>query len=702
VAKSKRKHQKKISSLKKAPRLNLLFSLLVFVIPLLVYGILHSSAVYGGDAGDLVAAIAVNGVPHPSGYPLYTLLGIVLKFVPLPATLAWKVGLGSAFFSSLAVLFAYLLIFHVWKNRLFALITSFTLAFYFPFWLYAQITEVMALQHALILALLYFSVLYREKKEDRMLFLLALLTGLSLTNNQTMVLMIPLVFLLVMKGLFLPGFGKRIFISLLCFFIGLLPYVYLPIAASFSPPVNWNNPVTLTAFLQVIMRQDYGWLPTVVVDKSVRFIVLKQYFLYLYRELTILGVLGIVVGIISSFWWKRGIVFPISLLLGAFLFGPFFYFYGASPSFDAMSDGAREKFIASSSIFLILFLPFGMEKVSGVLQGLLQKSGSSSSRMNIYCKSLSVFFCVLPLILFFQNITMLDLRMPSKVTHVLAEDILRTLPKNTVLIAQHDNVLFPVWYMEYALGVRSDVYATLPGELKDLAKRGMLKLSPNDVTAVLNADNDPDNPVHAVALRLPTDVVISESDYHGFLKDGKIVLFPYGLVLKYADAKEREMTKEQFVTKQNALLKNLSDPNHYLSAEKKERLWLLRNFPLFYAHAYSNTGYFIMYAYKDYALARTYFRKAVSIDDQDHWGYEGLGITYYQEKQYAKAREAFEKAVTIQPLNHNAYFLLYGSNLALKDDVSVKELEEFFKQYKEIYVDFNFGKTRVRVPRKSY
>ncbi len=55
--------------------------------------------------------------------------------------------------------------------------------------------------------------------------------------------------------------------------------------------------------------------------------------------------------------------------------------------------------------------------------------------------------------------------------------------------------------------------------------------------------------------------------------------------------------------------------------------------------------------------------------------------------------------MTIQPLNHNAYFLLYGSNLALKDDVSVKELEEFFKQYKEIYVDFNFGKTRVRVPR---
>lgn len=671
----------------------------VFLVPLFIYVLLHSAAVYGGDAGDLVAAIAVNGVPHPSGYPLYTLLGILLKYVPIPATLAWKVGLGSAFFSSLAVLFAYLLVLHIWKNRLYASITSLTLAFFFPFWLYAQITEVMALQHAFILALLYFSVMYREKNEDRILFLLALLTGLSLTNNQTMVLMIPAVFLLVMKGLFMPGFGKRIFISLLCFIMGLLPYVYLPIAASFSPPVNWNNPVTLQAFLQVVFRQDYGWLPTVVVDKSVRFIVLKQYFLYLYRELTILGVLGIVVGIIVSFSGKRGIVFPISLLLGAFLFGPFFYFYGASPSFDAMSDGAREKFIASSSIFLILFLPFGMEKVSGVLQGLLQKSGSSVSRMIIYSRTVSVFFCLLPFILFFQNVTLLDLRTPAMLTKVLAQDILMTLPKNTVLIAQHDNVLFPVWYMEYALGVRSDIYATLPGELKDLASRGMLKLSPNQVTAVLNADNDPDNPVHAVALRLPTDVVISESDYHGFLKDGTIVLFPYGLVLKYADAKEREMTKEQFVTKQNVLLNKLSDPNRYLSAEKKERLWLLRNFPLFYAHAYSNTGYFIMYAYKDYVLARTYFRKAVAIDNQDHWGYEGLGITYYQEKQYVKARDAFEKAVSIQPLNHNAYFLLYGSNLALKDDAAAAELERFFKEYKEIYVDFNFGKTRVRVPR---
>ena len=51
-----------------------------------------AAGIYGGDSGDLVTAAVVRGVPHPPGYPLYTLLGHILTHVPF-GTPAWQVGL---------------------------------------------------------------------------------------------------------------------------------------------------------------------------------------------------------------------------------------------------------------------------------------------------------------------------------------------------------------------------------------------------------------------------------------------------------------------------------------------------------------------------------------------------------------------------------------------------------------------------------
>ena len=676
-----------------------LFPTILGVSLFLLYASLQASSVFGGDSGDLLSAIAVIGVPHPSGYPLYTLMGIVLSYLPIESSLAWKVGLGSALLSSLSVVFVYLIVIRLLGNKLYALVTSLTVAFFFPFWLYAQITEVMAMQHFFISVILYLSIRYNQEGNRKTLLLTAFFCGLALTNNQTVLLLFPSVFLLVAPRLWkFKGRIKLFMSSLMIFLIGLLPYLYLPIAASFSPPVNWNNPVTLESFLNIVLRRDYGWLPTVVVDNSIRLLILKQYLLYLFSELTIIGVLFIGVGIITMVKRGKNRVFAFAFLLGGLLFGPFFYYYGANPTFGLMSDGAREKFIASSAIFAILLMPYGMNGISLFISRLLKKIGADAARLKIYSRVMMLFFFLLPLMLFFDNLRVLDLRHSVRITEVFARELLKSLPKNTVLIAQHDNIIFPVWYTEYSQGFRDDVYATLPHELKNLARRGMIKLTPNPIVSVLPSDADPDNDVHAIALQLPTAVVISESDYHGFVKADTIVLIPHGFVLKYANESERKLTKEQFLKRQDALLAGLSDPRELLSAEKKERLWLLRNIPLFYSHAYANTGYFLMYAYKDYSLARKYFMKAISIDDQDHWALEGLGITYYQQKNYKKARASFEKAVATEPLNHNAYYLLYGTTLALKDKKSSQSLENFFKQYDEIYTEFNFGKTRVRVP----
>ena len=46
-----------------------------FFIPLIVYWRTMCQALYIGDGGDFITASHTLGLPHPPGYPLYTLLG---------------------------------------------------------------------------------------------------------------------------------------------------------------------------------------------------------------------------------------------------------------------------------------------------------------------------------------------------------------------------------------------------------------------------------------------------------------------------------------------------------------------------------------------------------------------------------------------------------------------------------------------------
>ena len=147
----KKLSMKIIKYLKKNKYIDLVF---LFYLTFFVYVHNLSPSVYGGDSGDLLSAAITKGVPHPSGYPLFTILGILFLKFPINATPAWKVGLVSALFSSLTVITAYLLVYQLVKNRYYSIICSLTLAFIYPFWLYSEIVEVFTLHSFFILFLL--------------------------------------------------------------------------------------------------------------------------------------------------------------------------------------------------------------------------------------------------------------------------------------------------------------------------------------------------------------------------------------------------------------------------------------------------------------------------------------------------------------------------------------------------------------------
>ncbi len=114
-----------------------------------------------------------------------------------------------------------------------------------------------ALNNLLAALLLLIGIEWCRRPERKWLLrLFMLLFGLALCNQQTIVLLVPAFAVLAWQGwALLPPASGRLRISardlglaLGAFVAGLLPYAYLPIAASASPVLNWGDPSSLHRF----------------------------------------------------------------------------------------------------------------------------------------------------------------------------------------------------------------------------------------------------------------------------------------------------------------------------------------------------------------------------------------------------------------------------------------------------------------------
>lgn len=167
------------------------------------------------DSGELAVASDYLGVPHPPGYPIWTLVTWFFQWIfhgvkyygqPNPA---WSVGLSSAFFGALACGILALLVSRSGADMLRSMkratdvlgystesllcwvggvASGLLLGFSPVLWSQSVIVEVYALNaffQMLILLLTY--VWMCRPKDDKILYVTAFIFGLGLTNHQTLV-----------------------------------------------------------------------------------------------------------------------------------------------------------------------------------------------------------------------------------------------------------------------------------------------------------------------------------------------------------------------------------------------------------------------------------------------------------------------------------------------------------------------------------
>jgi hypothetical protein len=173
----------------------------LFVAVLAVYAWTLAPGMVRGDGAELQFTLARGGVAHPTGYPLYTLLGWLWAHVLPFGSMAWRINLLSAVAGAGAVALTYAIGYRLTRRVLPALAGALLLAFSPTFWTQSSITEVYALHILFVAAVLYLLLLWRDAGPRRPRFLVAtaFVYGLSLSHHRTMLLLAPaiLVFLVL-------------------------------------------------------------------------------------------------------------------------------------------------------------------------------------------------------------------------------------------------------------------------------------------------------------------------------------------------------------------------------------------------------------------------------------------------------------------------------------------------------------------------
>jgi len=207
----------------------LIFSILSFAVPLIIYILTLERKLVGGDTTWYALKLPIMEVMVPTGYPAFSIIGKLFSIIPA-GELSYRLNLISAVFGALTILFIFLAINKLVKNVIISFAGSLTLAFLFDYWTVANRLEFDTL-HSFFIALILFSMfLYAENPGRKKLYFFAAALGLSLTNHPLAFFIMPAFILYII--LIKPGMFKNlkaVFTCILFFLMPLALYGWLPI-----------------------------------------------------------------------------------------------------------------------------------------------------------------------------------------------------------------------------------------------------------------------------------------------------------------------------------------------------------------------------------------------------------------------------------------------------------------------------------------
>lgn len=229
-----------------------------------------------GDGLELTCAAKVLGIPHPTGYPLYTVLGHgwigLLGFMEAGRAMTLFSAVLQALAIGLTMMLAARLI-HACSTEPAArtparpagialpmLGSGLLVAVAWTVWRHATITEVYPLTFALSPGIMLCAWPPRTAASPGLAraAALGLLMGLAALNHYSFLALAPLAALVLVDWARRSGHPLRCIVTgLACFAAMLSGYLYLYVRARMNPPLNWGDPSTLERLVWVLSGGQY-------------------------------------------------------------------------------------------------------------------------------------------------------------------------------------------------------------------------------------------------------------------------------------------------------------------------------------------------------------------------------------------------------------------------------------------------------------
>ena len=480
----------------------------------IIYLITLAPTVVEIDSGELAAVQSTWGIAHPTGYPLFTIIGNMFSHIPLPVSKIFQLNLLAAIWCSLAVgMFIYTvkLIFDNVesfspvkvkivnkKNKktkelsnipaitlpdnkkiLISVISGLVLALNKTFWNQSTSVEVYSIHAFLILLsilLLVKGFLVKPEQEKSFFrspwFYFTISLALSFTNHMTTIFILPATAYLFFSKY---KFRKDSFIKILKMLAVFIPilliiYAYLPLTAAQNPNMNWGNPVNLENILRHISGKQYQvWLfsSTDSAKKQLLYFVSN-----LPKEYTV-GLIFILIGFFSTLKTSRKLFLFFLLLFITTVF------YSINYDIDDID-----------SYFLLTYIALSFFAASGIkvlLTELKTKKNSYQIALTIIAVVLCTHFYIT-----YNEVNRND----NYIFQDYTKNLVQSTGKNSIILSyQWDYFISASYYFQLVEKFRPDV--TIID--KELLRRSwyyhqistvhpeIFDLMPNEVTNFINA-----------------------------------------------------------------------------------------------------------------------------------------------------------------------------------------------------------------------